>query len=132
MKVISNSADIPNFSADEIEAFKNMGFAVTNVEIQALQPAMESTNGEYPPDLALAAIEYSLTVGRKQLYETFFEHGVNIDGDSVIHTWKKLNSRFKHLKYSNKLSYFIIHVTCIRELNEFNLISQRRKRHLAR
>lgn len=79
-------AEIPNFSADEIEAFKNMGFAVTNVEIPALQPTMESTNGECPPDLALAAIECSLTVGRKQLYETCFEHGVNIDGDSVFHT----------------------------------------------
>uniref|UniRef100_K1QUA4 Uncharacterized protein n=1 Tax=Magallana gigas TaxID=29159 RepID=K1QUA4_MAGGI len=72
-----------------------MGFAVTNVEIPALQPTMESTNGECPPDLALAAIEISLTVGRKQLYETCFEHGVNIDGDSVFHTWKKLKSKMK-------------------------------------
>lgn len=70
-----------------------MGIAVTNVEISALHPAMESTNGEYPPDLALAAIEFSLTVGWKQLYETCFEHGVNINGDLVFHTWKKLKSK---------------------------------------
>ncbi|XP_062589263.1 uncharacterized protein LOC134250912 [Saccostrea cucullata] len=84
--------EIPQLSSEEVQTLLDMGFFIT-VTGSSIQQA--SDDNDCPPDLALAAIECSLTEEKRKHYEICFALGVSLDKDPIFHTWKSLKSKLK-------------------------------------
>lgn len=75
---------------------------VTN-SISSEQPTAQVSN-DCPPDLALAALECSLSPDKMKLFETCLRYGIPIEGDVLFQTWKSLKTKV-YIHYSLLIMY---------------------------